>query len=252
MSIKNHSSILVIGATSEIGSAICEHLASKNIQLTMTGRNQKKLDTLLSSIAGKGHKIFCIDYLKDKQILDNPFANKQLDGIVLITPRPSSNPDSTPSSDTWRELFECGFVGPMEVLRQAVPNLNNSSKVIILSGITSKQYYPALPQFAVLRSMWLAEAKALSNDLGRKKISVNTLSLGGIWTEKFIKKINEESKTTGNPIEEIQLHRTQNIPLGKYASLSEVTHVIDQMLGNLTSHISGQNIVLDGGFVSTY
>ncbi|MCH9633776.1 MAG: putative ketoacyl reductase [Chlamydiae bacterium] len=252
MSIKSHSSTLVIGATSEIGAALCEHLASKNIQLAMTGRNKNKLDHLLSSIIEKNHKTFCIDYLKNKQIQDNPFANERFDGIVLITPRPSSNPDTTPTSDIWRELFECGFVGPMEVLRQAIPNLNNNSKIIILSGITSKQYYPALPQFAVLRSMWLAEAKALSNDLGRAGISVNTLSLGGIWTERLSEKIEEESRATGSSIKDIQSHRTHNVPLGKYATFSEIAHVIEQMLGKFTSHISGQNIVLDGGFVSTY
>ncbi len=252
MSIRSDSSILVIGATSEIGTAICEHLASKNIQLTMTGRNQKKLDNLLSSITGEGHTTFCVDYLKNKRNTDTHLANKKLDGIVLITPRPSANPNSTPSSDIWRELFECGFIGPIELLKQAIPNLNNNSKIVILSGITSKQYYPALPQFAVLRNMWLAEAKALSKDLGERGVSVNTLSLGGVWTQRLAQKIEKESKTTGRSIEELQLRRTQNVPLNKYANLSEIADVIEQMLGNLTSHISGQNIVLDGGFVSSY
>jgi 3-oxoacyl-[acyl-carrier protein] reductase len=216
----------------------------------MAGRNTVKLNALRSSIHGQSHRVHSVDYLDRAagQLSDLG----ELDGIVLITPRPGSNPASTPPADEWRDLFDCGFIGPLELLRQALPSLKQNARIVIVSGITSVQYYPTLPQFAVLRSMWLAEAKALSNELGERGISVNTLSLGGIWTKKLAKKIAAEAERSGSTPEDLRSQRIQNIPLKKYAELSEIDHVVEQMLGETCSHITGQNIVLDGGFTSVY
>lgn len=245
-------STLIIGATSEIGSALSLHLSQRDHRLFLTGRNSKKLDELLESCSGSEHNTRQVDYLNTADLDKNLFSNQLFDSIVIITPRPSADTTSAPDAEIWRNLFETIFIGPMQLVKQALPCLKEKGKMVILSGITSKQYYPALPQFAVLRSMWLAEAKALSYELGNKQISVNTLSLGGIWTDRLRKKMEQESQTTGQPISEIEKKRTENVPLKKYASLSEVCHAIEQLLSPFTSHISGQNICLDGGFTSTY
>ncbi len=245
-------SVLIIGATSEIGAAVSKHLASKNMQLFLTGRSEKKLSNLLLSIEGEGHQTLSRDYLKKEQIVDDRFSKEKFNGVVLITPRPTACLDKIPTPEEWRELFECCFIGPLETLRKALLSLNSNCKIVIISGITSKQYYPPLPKFAVLRKMWLAEAKALSSALGSENISVNTVSLGGVWSEKLAEKIEKESQDSGETIEKLRSNRVQNIPLKKYAELSEVATVIEQMLGDLTSHISGQNLVLDGGFTSVY
>lgn len=243
---------LLIGATSEIGTAISEHLAKKSLSLLMTGRNENKLASLMNSIDGESHHTLSRDYLNvqtDEKLFSSIDA---FDGVVLITPRPSLNRSCTPSSEEWRELFEVCFTGPMEVLRQAIPKLSRGSKIILISGITSVQYYPALPQFAVIRNMWKAQAKALSNELGINGISVNTLSLGGVWSKRLEQIIRAESEKTGKSVDELRSHRVNNVPLRDYAELSEIAYVVENMLGEMTNHISGQNIVLDGGFVSAY
>lgn len=246
------SSVLVIGASGEIGSSICKHLASNGMRLFMTGRNREKLKGLLSSLEGKDHKIMSRDYQYEIEEEGDLFSTENFDGIILITPRPSANLDSTPHRDEWKALFNDCFIGPLDILRKAILHLKNNSKLVILSGITSKQYYPPLPQFAVLRSAWLAEAKALSHQLGERGISVNSLSLGGVWSQRLNNIMESESQKSGESLAEIRLNRVKNIPLRDYAELSEVAYTVEKMLGKFTDHISGQNFVMDGGFVSAY
>ncbi|MDX8430424.1 MAG: SDR family oxidoreductase [Candidatus Algichlamydia australiensis] len=88
----------------------------------------------------------------------------------------------------------------------------------------------------------MAEAKALSVGLGSRGISVNTVSLGGVWTEKLAEKMEKESQDSGESVEKLRVNRVQNIPLKKYAELSEVASVVEQMLGDLTSHLTRQNL----------
>ena len=245
-------SILIIGATSEIGSHIAKTLSGNKTQLTLVGRDKNKLDELQSTLNENYLKTISIDYLKTKKDYENLFTSEEFDGVVLLTPRPGSNKNSTPDRKEWEDLFNNCFIGPLDILRQAIDHLKPLSKILIISGITSKQYYPALPQYAVIRSMWLAEAKALSIQLGAKKISVNTLSLGGVWTDALTKKIEAESKTSNKSVEEIRKDRISNIPLSDYADLSEISYAVNQLLGDFANHISGQNIALDGGFTSSY
>lgn len=71
-------------------------------------------------------------------------------------------------------------------------------------------------------------------------------------TAAFKAKLHDESAKRGISEEALLLEKTDNVPLGKYASLSDVANAVDGLLGAFSDHMTGANIVCDGGFIRAY
>ena len=246
---------VITSATSEVGFETAKRLAKEGHRLVLLGRDVDKLSSIkkqLASVSSIEHDVHQVDYSAETCSFPDCFKDVSISGVVLITPRPSADPNPLPNTKSWEQLFRTCFTGLLELLRGMQEYLLPSAKVVIVSGITSVQYYPSLPQFAVLRQMWLAEAKALSRAWGPKGIAVNTVSLGGVFSERFSARIEREAKNTCRDKEAVIEDRVGNVPLRKYAELEDVAYNITQLLGDFANHVTGQNIVIDGGFCTAY
>jgi NAD(P)-dependent dehydrogenase (short-subunit alcohol dehydrogenase family) len=93
-------------------------------------------------------------------------------------------------------------------------------------------------------------AKTLSVELGPHKIRVNSVSLGCVWTpafEKFVKLFGG----TGN-LDAILANVKARTPLGDpMIPIEDVVNTILFVLSNMSSMMTGENVVLDGGFCAT-
>ena len=45
---------------------------------------------------------------------------------------------------------------------------------------------------------------------------------------------------------------TSNVPLGKYGTPQEAAAAVEGLLSHLSDHMTGMNIMLDGGFTRAY
>jgi len=77
-------------------------------------------------------------------------------------------------------------------------------------------------------------------DLAGAGILVNTVSPGFVLTE-LTRRI-----LSGQEMREL----AQEVPLGRFAEPEEIARVVAFLASDLNSYITGQNIVVDGGFVS--
>jgi len=46
-----------------------------------------------------------------------------LDGVVLMPPQPHSTNEALPSNQTWRDIFQTSFVGPLALLKAAISTM---------------------------------------------------------------------------------------------------------------------------------
>lgn len=242
---------LITCATSELGQAIALHLSNKYDELYMTGRDSHKLSMLANKIAttSKTHTTLLPLDFNTKETIENVAASIKgnLDAMVLVLPKiPARNTSSTSDAE-WEMLFKFTFVRPLLLLESIIPLLkqSNRAKVLLISGITSKQYLGNYSINGPIRAAWVAQMKAMSQEYGKFSIHFNTLSFGGILTPSFEEKINKEA-------DEKNARRYDNVPLQKYASLEDVYHAVAGMLSAATDHMTGQNIICDGGFIRCF
>lgn len=251
--------MIVTGATGGIGQGIAEYLADLNYDLILTSRSEDRLKALCESIdrlnvdSVQNQAVdFCsLESIQEYQCWMEK-TDQKIDGIVLITPRPSAKDSLFPESGEWSELFQSAFVGPLEFVKLMLPHLNKGGKIVVISGITSIQYMDGHTMYGVLRTMWLSQAKAMSYELGPKEIYVNTVSPGGVLTEHGISKMQRKANEKEINFEKQYAESTHNVPLRKYAQPQDIASVVEFFLSSRSDHVTGVNLTCDGGFTRGY
>lgn len=257
--------ILVTGATGGIGRAVCQRLAEGGATLLLAARDAARLQALCSelpAVGASGHDWISVDMTLDASV--QKFADTLgerdvvLDGAVLMPPQDPPTADALPSSDKWREVLQHSFVGPLALLKAAIgamrpdPAQGRRSKIVIISGISSAQVMSHYASSNVIRCAWLAEAKTLAFALGERGIHVNTLSLGGTLTPGYAASLAKRAANAGVTYAERLAEETANVPLRKYGTPQEVAVAVDGLLSPLSDHMTGHNVLFDGGFTRAY
>jgi 3-oxoacyl-[acyl-carrier protein] reductase len=132
------------------------------------------------------------------------------------------------------------------------PAAGRRAKVVIVSGISSVQVLSHYATNNVIRAAWLSQAKTLAFALGERGIHVNTLSLGGTLSPHYVGLIEKRAANAGMTCEERIAEETANVPLRKYGHPEEVAAAVDGLLSDFSDHITGVNILHDGGFTRAY
>lgn len=263
--------IAITGATGGIGQSIAKTLFAEGYNLILLSRCEKKLHNSQKSLLNceKGHEKGykkddeeerILSYPIDYDDLDSPqkfeqwlvSTGKKLDGFVMMTLRPAMKNELFPSPKEWQNFFQSHFIGPLEFLKIAINHMQDGAKIVIISGISSVQIMPDCCTFGVLRSMWLSQAKALAYDYGPKGITVNTVSPGGVLTKDAIKRMDLKAQEKNISFDEQYAKSTSNVPLRKYAHPQEVASVVSFFLSSQSNHITGTNLMCDGGFTRSY
>lgn len=257
--------ILVTGATGGIGRALCHKLTQSGYSLILAARDEQKLKTLageLSDIGPGTFKTFSVDMSKDDSVAN--FANYMgsfgidLDGAVMMPPQIPPTNECLPESSTWREIFQNSFIGPLNLLKAAIARMNpdpahgKRAKIVIISGISSAQVLGHYATSNVMRCAWLAEAKTLAFALGDRGIHVNTLSLGGTLTPGYTASLEKRAANAGIDFAQRLAEETSNVPLKKYGKPEEVATAVEGLLSSFSDHMTGLNIMHDGGFTRSY
>lgn len=254
---------LITAATGGIGSVLTRRLAAAGHRLVLVARRLEALEALRQELADPSlHSALSLDMARPSDALklvgllqDRSIS---LDHAVIMPPQPHSSAEAMPDATVWRDLFETSFIGPLEVLKIAIANMRPNpakgrrSKVVVVSGISSAQVLSHYATANVIRTAWVGQAKTLAFALGPRGIHINTLSLGGTLSPWYQAAITKRAESNAMTYGERLAAETENVPLNKYGTPEEAANAIQTLLGPFSDHITGTNILHDGGFTRAY
>jgi NAD(P)-dependent dehydrogenase (short-subunit alcohol dehydrogenase family) len=148
------------------------------------------------------------------------------------------------SDEDWRQVIDVNLGGSIRVVRAAFPLLqrSGSAAIVLVSSVTAHRGFPARLAYSASKAALESVARVLATEWGGYGIRVNAIAPGFVLTEQARSIIESGA---ADPVE-----RARRTALGRMAEPSEIAHAIAWMTSSRASYLTGQTIVVDGGFLA--
>ncbi|MBM3572530.1 MAG: glucose 1-dehydrogenase [Alphaproteobacteria bacterium] len=239
---------IVNGASQGIGYAIARLLAAEGAKVVAAARRAPKLDEAVKRIAAEtGAAVHSIaaDIRKAEDcaaIVAGAVAH--FGGVDILVNNDGAPPlgDFTGFDDAaWAKAVDQNLMSVVRMVRAVVPHMRRRGAGTIVN-ITALSAIQPIPQFGLSVATWagvIGLAKTLSLELGRDRITINTLAPGLIETPR-LHKVTEQSGETMRDL-------AAEIPVGRVGTPDDIAALVALLVSPRGSYITGTTIPVDGG-----
>lgn len=235
--------ILVTGGTSGIGLSVVHRMLADGYNVWSLGRNAAKLEEL-RSVWGERFNFLSFDLNKFENYSGFVQELPNFDGLIFSAGVVENNPLKFFSQEKYRKLLAVNQDAPLLMMAELVRKnkISRSASIVFLSSITGGVIgMKGIAPYAASKAALIGATKVIALELAHKNIRVNCVAPGMVNTElvRNARYLSEENK-------KVDMAR---YPLGnRYAEPDEVAGVISFLIGKDSSFVTGQTIVVDGGF----
>ena len=240
-----NKTIVVTGATSGIGKATAQHLATHNAHLVLVARDGQKLELLKDSLPFS-NRHFCLpcDLLCDAHRLFELLAaliDVPVDGAVHSAGMRILEPLQIGTDKTWEDTYFLNTIAAMHLIK-AIKKYNKkaSSSIVLIASIAGIVGNPAISAYCASKGALIAAARAWALEMAQHNIRINTVSPGYLQSEMLQ---NHKKMMTAQSYNKIVMQH----PLG-LGTPDDVAHAVLFFLSQGSRWITGANLVVDGGY----
>jgi NAD(P)-dependent dehydrogenase (short-subunit alcohol dehydrogenase family) len=240
----SNSYFMVTGASSGIGASCCDYLAKGNNKLLLIGRDEQRLSEVTQRLPGIGHIFKVVDMEEESQViaLVKELKNNdiKLDGLVCSAGTHQVKPLRICKQKDYLDLFSTNVLTVTNILSRVTKILNPGSGIVLLGSAGINRGASAVSTYAVAKAALNGLMRAAALEMSPAGVRVNVVAPGVVktaMTESFLASIGDDAKE-----EVIGRH-----PLG-LGHPSDVAGLIGYLLSAEARWITGQTIVIDGGF----
>lgn len=167
----NGKSIVVVGATGGLGTEVSRSLASKGSKLVLVARDHERLAAL--SLDGVLVEQDLTDRDAGQKIVDRAIdAYGGLDGIINVAGEVAFGPLSECSDEAMERMFSVHVLGPLRLIRAAIPHLAPGGFLANVSAVTAEYPTAGMLAYSASKAAITAADRALAKELRRSRISV--------------------------------------------------------------------------------
>ena len=231
---------LVTGGTRGIGRAIAERLSELGAEVVVTGRSEQPPEWL-------GNLGFlCVDFSNKEAITsfcDKVAAMPDLDIVINNAGINHIDRIEDYPEDRFEEVMAVNYAAVYRVCQAAARSMlacGRSGRIVNIGSIWATNTREGRSAYSASKAGVAGMTRAIATDLAPKGILVNTLSPGFVLTELT------ERTMGAKGIAEV----SEQIPVGRLAQPAEIAEVAAFLASANNTYLTGQNIIVDGGFTN--
>jgi NAD(P)-dependent dehydrogenase (short-subunit alcohol dehydrogenase family) len=242
--------VVVTGASAGIGREIAAGLMSAGARVVIAGRRRDLLDEVAAQ-PGEAHVVECD--LRDEDDRARLIATAiervgPLHGLVNNAGISGSGvPAARESVAQLRDVLEVDLVAPFDLAARCLPSLREAGggsivNITSIAGIRSLGTYIPQAAYCAAKAGLGHLTRELATQWGRYGIRVNAIAPGFFPTDM----------TTGNRDENgLLAWFGSRVPIKRGGDAQDIRSLVQFLLSDASSFISGQEIALDGGYSVT-
>jgi enoyl-[acyl-carrier protein] reductase III len=237
---------LVTGASRGIGRAIARKLASAGCDVAINYYNSAdEAEALAAEIRSSGRRACALQAsVGIPESVDDMFAElrKHFDRLDIVVSNAASGvlkPAMEMTLKHWRWCLETNAFALDLLAQRAVPMMPDGGRIIALSSLGASRAMPHYGFIGASKAALESLVRSLAQELGPKKIRVNTVSAGVVDTDALRYFPNREE------LLENYAHRT---PAGPVLTPEDVAGAVYLLCLPEAAMITGHTLVVDGGF----
>jgi len=237
---------LVTGATSGIGQATAQLLASQGIRVLISGRDPARGEQVVAGIRAKGGaaQFIAADIASPQSVATLAAeAERRLGGVDILVNNAgiySFGPTAQATSEAFDAMYATNVKGPflltgrlaqgmMERKWGRVVNITTAVAYVGMAG--AALYGSSKAALQLLTQAWAAE-------FGAAGVTVNSVSPGPIRTPG----------TAG--MGEVLDYVAKTLPAGRVGTAEEVAHAVGFLVSDQAAYVNGTTLAVDGGRVA--
>ena len=240
--------ILITGASSGIGKECAFRCYDEGAKVHLIGRNESSLNDIYSQLNDNNNSISVLDlrnFQRYQSIIESIVTNhEKIDGFIHSAGYQTTLPISAMNYQMYIDIFEVNTISAFEIIRllckKNYGNLSGMS-IVLIASVMSIIANPALTAYCASKAALVSGARSLALELANKNIRVNCVSPGYLKDTKMMTELSDVL----NYKEMDNLKKGYPLGLG---SNKDISALCIFLLSDESKWITGQNIIIDGGY----
>jgi 3-oxoacyl-[acyl-carrier protein] reductase len=234
--------ILITGANRGIGHNILKKISNNGYTVIGTSRSESGLENISNTLENTNGEGMIMD-VTNQESIDQAVSNIKekygvIYGLVNNAGITQDNLLMRMTDKEWSSVIDTNLTSLYRVTKSVVKDMMKArvGRIINIGSIVGLMGNAGQSNYSATKAGLLGFTKSLARELSSRNINVNSVSPGFIETDMT-------KALSSDQIEAL----TKNIPLGRIASPEEVSNVINFLLSDESSYITGENINVNGG-----